>query len=274
VEFVESPTGVGQAEILFVDQETRKSPDMSRLLQLVGEPGRVVVIGDSIEDDDLINDLLTGSVDHVVGGEDDTELVVTSAKLLTGDIFGLEKYLAWGSTIAQCHVQSYDDKRDALERVSLHAGEVGARRSVIARIANVADELLMNAIYDAPAASGEDAAARRDLGSTRCGRPAVLQLGSDGRMFGISVTDHYGALRKEIILESLLRARQSKGKPLDNKEGGAGLGLYFVLCSVSQFIAILRAGAVTEIICLFDLQKKSTRSGTWAESLHIFTDSR
>src|SRR5688572_16030885 len=59
----------------------------------------LIMMGGSIEDDGVLDALRREGWNHVIrdcDDPDDTELVVTSVKLLSGDIFGLEKYLAWG----------------------------------------------------------------------------------------------------------------------------------------------------------------------------------
>ena len=64
---------------------------------------------------------------------DDAELVITSVKLLSGDIFGLEKYLSWGARISELTVKTYEEKREAMAVVSAYSREVGARRPVALR---------------------------------------------------------------------------------------------------------------------------------------------
>ncbi len=154
--------------------------------------------------------------------------------------------------------------------VTAHAREVGARRPLIARIESVVDELLMNALYDAPAARHGVAA------DTRSGQPAAdaraqLRWAGDGRYFAVSVQDDFGELHKESILDHLERARRERGKPRSSDEvGGAGLGLYFILSSVTRFIANIEPGRRTEVVCLFDLKQSGRDAETCARSLHVF----
>ena len=85
------------------------------------------------------------------------------------------------------------------------------------------------------------------------------------------MTDHYGELHKDTILDNLLRARERGGRPRQ-ETAGAGLGIYFVLSSVKRYIANIQPGRKTEIICLFDLRVSGRESTNCASSLHIFTD--
>ncbi len=105
------------------------------------------------------------------------------------------------------------------------------------------------------------------------GKQATISYGCDGRFFGVSVVDHYGRLEKNTILDNLLRARESGGRPRENagKALGAGLGIYFVLSSVNRYIANIQEGVKTEVICLFDVHSEARVHTTCASSMHIFT---
>lgn len=231
----------------------------------------LIVIGGSIEDDAVVTALRRDHWNHAIREPeepDDRELVVTATKLSSGDLFGLEKYLAWGVRVDERTVGDYDGKRDALADVAESARTAGARRTTVARIENVVDELLMNAMYDAPAAARGDG--RLDPTTAPAGAPARLRWACDGRHFAVSVEDGFGALTKADILDHLTRARATRGAPRTDGKAGAGLGLYFVLAAVTRFIANLEPGRRTEVVCLFDLRLTGTASEVCARSLHVF----
>jgi hypothetical protein len=237
----------------------------------------VVVVADSLEQDDVLALLAGAGIDHLMARADETEddLVVTSGKVATGDIFGLEKYLLWGVVVSERPVRRYDEKRDALRQLADFAEEIGVRRQLVARIEAVADELLMNALYDAPAVRyGVEPriAERARAGLGPLGdEPALVRWGCDGHRLALSVRDNYGELRKEAILEHLARARAGRGAPLARPGGGAGLGLYFVVSSVAGLVANISPGRATEMIALFDVKATGRESPGYARSLHIFT---
>jgi hypothetical protein len=288
VEFADSLAEVnGAVSLLFIDRDCRKQWATADLSHLLGDDGTVVILGDSLEDDDVVSLLRQRNLDHVIADSqppDEAELVVTSVKSLSGDIFGLEKYLAWGAKVHEIAVRSYEDKRSALFTVAEAAREVGARRPVIAKIESVTDELLMNALYDAPAIRSGISPRLRILKATEppptllpdAGNDvALLRYACDGRYFAVSVQDDYGELHKEAILDHLQRARTERGRPKSPEEaaGGAGLGLYFILSSVTRFIANIDRGHRTEVICLFDVRQTGRTADSCARSLHIFTAS-
>jgi hypothetical protein len=279
VEFCDDPSAaeLGDAHLLFIDGEAWRQSGVDGLLDQLSSGGKLVVLGESIEDDEVVSLLRNDRLDHVIGhheGHDDGELLVTSVKLLSGDLFGLEKYLAWGVKVHEIEVGSYEDKRTALAMVEAQARQVGARRSQLARITSATDELLMNAIYDAPAArEGGDTSSRmrRATGDGTIDEPALLRFACDGRNFAVSVQDNYGELHKRAILDHLMRARSEQGRPQLAERGGAGLGLYFIMSSATRFVANIAPKQRTEVICLFDLHQSGARAPSCARSVHIFT---
>jgi len=282
VEFCDSPSeSQGKADILFVDAQARQATELAELLEVVGDEGSVIILGDSLESDDIARLLREKGLDHLIAepeGQDEAELMVTTVKLASGDIFGLDKYLPWGTKIHEREIRSYADKRAALDAVVEHAQSVGARRALMARLEHVTDELLMNALYDAPAVHhGVSTVDRiqvvRDGGDAAAPvESAVLRYGCDGKYFGVAISDPYGALRKEVIFDHLVRARREHGAPNPaDRQGGAGLGLYLILSSVTRFIVNIQPGSRTEVVCLLDLRKSGREMDTCAKSVHIFT---
>ena len=284
------------AAIVFIDRACRRTTPVPQLMQILGDRRTLIVLGDSLEDAEVVSILRNTTLNHIITDSDqpdEVELVVTSAKLLSGDIFGLEKYLAWGAKVHEIAINTYEEKRVALLTVAQHARQLGARRHAIGKIESVTDELLMNALYDAPAVRDGltpqqhgDAPGARTQGPTDSSPPApvatrrareaaLMRFACDGRYFAVSVQDNYGELHKEAILDHLTRARAEKGAPqLGQPLGsasGAGLGLYFILSLVTRFIANIERGQRTEVICLFDLHESGRQAGSCARSLHIFT---
>jgi len=271
------------AAMLFIDRACRRTTTAPKLGQFIGDNGKVIILGDSLEDEEVVQLLRSSTCDHLITDVDqldEVELVVTSVKLASGDIFGLEKYLAWGVKVHEREVATYEEKRLALLTVAQHAKEVGARRHVIGKIESVTDELLMNALYDAPAARRgarpvQYTEVAGEVGRQRGDENALLRYACDGRYFAISVQDNYGELHKEAILDNVLRARSERGAPRLGDESstasGAGLGLYFILSSVTRFIANVDRGNRTEVVCLFDLRESGRDAPACARSLHIFT---
>lgn len=275
MEFVDGVAGSDPIDaVVVIDQPTYATLGNDDR-ETLGKGRALIVMGASLEDELVVDAMRRERWNHVIRDAedpDDDELVVTSVKLTSGDIFGLEKYLAWGVKVNDAKVQSYEAKREALLAVTASARDAGARRPTIARIESVVDELLMNAMYDAPAVANGTTPVTPNRISDQVGdSEAKLRWASDGRYFAVSVEDRYGALAKDVILDHLQRARLERGRPRASQQnGGAGLGLYFILSSVTRFIANVDPGRRTEVVCLFDLKQGGRDSDTCARSLHVF----
>ena len=224
----------------------------------------VIVVGDDLHDDGLIALMLESSVSHLVGDPRDRDLGITSEKLVSGDVFGLEKSLAPGAAVSSRAVGSDADKRAAIAEVCAWAEGIGARRPVLHRLASVVDELLMNALLDAPRES------RPDLLVARAGT-ALVRWGADDSTIALSVGDDYGALRQRDVIDHVRRARTERGRPRPEIEPGAGIGLYLVLANVASLIVNVDPGRRTEVVCLFDLAARSHRAvASGVRALHVF----
>jgi hypothetical protein len=238
------PADTAGAALLVADRGARQAAGDA----LRAQPVPVVVVGDDLDDDALIALMLEAPVSHLVEDPRDPTLEVASEKLATGDVWGLEKYLAPEARVAERIVRSELDKRRAMDEVCAWAESVGARRAATHRIASVVDELLMNALLAAPA------------------RPrAVLRWASDARTLALSVLDDSGTLRQRDLIDHVRRARRERGRPQPANQGGAGLGLYLVLANVAGLVVNIAPGRRTEMVCLFD-----RASAARPRSLHVF----
>jgi len=242
----------------------------------------IVVVGDDLDDDSLIALMLESSVSHLVHDPRDRDLGITTSKLASGNIFGLEKYVAAGTPVGERVIRVESTARSsrlrrAMDEVCAFAESVGARRPTLHRIANVVDELLMNALREAPA-GGE--------------RRAILRWAADDRAVVVSVADELGSLRQRDVIAHVRRARHDRGRPRPSApriiadatppagtqlvtgkptSGGAGLGLYLVLANVAALVVNISPDKLTEIICVFDLSRGLRPSVTGVRSLHVFS---
>jgi hypothetical protein len=260
------PGELGDAALVVVDRATRRAAGAA--LRSASAP--VVVVGDDLDDDGLITLMLEAPVSHLVGDPGDRDLGITSEKLVSGDLFGLEKYLSAGVRIGERLIASDAEKRVAMGEVCAWAEAVGARQPVVHRLANVVDELLMNALHDAPRESKPTIAI--DITETEPARDAraVLRWACDDHTLAVSVGDAFGAIRQRDVIDHVRRARDERGRP-ELGEPGAGLGLYLVLANVASLIVNVDPGRRTEVVCLFDLARRERRAVEGGvRSLHVF----
>jgi hypothetical protein len=210
---------------------------------------------------DLTSYLRDDRVNHVIVGDElDHGVFVTAQKLLTGDIFGIEKYLPAGTPVHYARLRDFQGRGRAIDTVLGFAEQVKMRRQVRTAIGAVCEELLMNALYDAPVdADGKPMFAEldpHDRLETRSPRPVSIRYAATDQLFAIAVRDRFGRLAKNTILSYIDKCIRSPTQ-IDRKTYGAGLGLYLVANAAASYTVNVAYGIATEVVCTFDRGAKS-----------------
>lgn len=219
-------------------------------------------------------------IDHVVanripGSWTINELRVTVQKILRKDIFGIDKYLAPSTPIKELVVKGSAD-REAFNTMVMNFAEENRLGQYMAKLVfGITEELLMNAIYDAPVAGGRHhygELPRTTSVELRPNEYSTLFFGCDGSVFGISVADPFGALTRQKLFQYLKKVlrRTDSSNLIDTKKGGAGLGLFKILYSSHSLICNVTPGQRTEVMALIDIQHQVRDFSKMARSVHYF----
>ncbi len=242
--------------------------------ELHARPARawIAVPGEGLTPDDAtaIDTLLVAGWRHVVAHPVPVlaeELLATVQKLLRGDIFGLEKYMAWGAEVRSYKLDDCRDRDDAVATVARDVVAVGLPDRVGSLVSVIADELIANALYVAPVdatgvrfRSGDP----RDRPRALTGRDVVtLRWATDARYLAVEVRDLWGTLDPTTVGCRLARSAKQA-----SNERGMGLPLAYACCN--QLVVGSERDAVTEMIALLDVRYKPTELGRMA-SFHSFT---
>ena len=189
---------------------------------------------------------------------DPRQLSAMATRVLSGDLFGLDKMVPWGTRIHSQLVGDYQEKSVCISQVSEFAGLMGVpSQEYREAIESCIDEMLMNALYDAPV----DEEGRPIFSeiptktriSLRVEQRVVVQYASDGKTFWLSVRDAFGTLDRGTVTRYLHKCLHSE-QQIDRKTGGAGLGLYLMASSSTQLLFNVLPGIATEAVCVFDLE--------------------
>jgi hypothetical protein len=228
-----------------------KLPEGTRLVPIIAAPNLEQTIA-------LLADTRIGCVLSADELATPTAAAAVS-KLLHGDLFGLEKVMSWGVRIYSSFVGDYNEKSMAIASVGDFAQAMGVRRKYREQIDQCIDEMLMNALYDAPIdADGKPLFAEvpvRERVLLKSDEKAVLQYACDGDRFAVSVRDSFGSLKKATVLAYLDKCLHATGADqIDRKAGGAGLGLYLIANAATEIYFHIFEGSATEVVCTFDLQ--------------------
>ena len=226
------------------------------------------------------NDLLL--LDHVVANFDSdwaaSDLAITLQKIIRKDLFGIEKYLSPGTTIQTRTIKGSSARDPINKEVQEWAESCGLGKNIARLAYGISEELLMNAIYDAPVAGGRTHYEAMDRHAPRELAPEdwpTLRFGVDDRLFAISITDPFGAFLRERWFTYLRKAlkRNDLESLIDTKKGGAGLGLFKMLYSSHGVVCNVDPGKATEVIILISFQHPIRDFIHTPRSIHYFNAS-
>ena len=222
-----------------------------------------------------LNNLIAkqGGISAVRERIDETELIVTCQKLFARDIFGLEKYIStWGVKIHENTITSTADKRSALRQLRTYLENLDSFSSINNAVMWVADELLMNAMFNAPRdESGKPKYVDHDRSwlELEPDETVSLKYCCDGRYIALSISDQFGSLDRDVMLKYLNRCLAAPVE-IEEREAGAGLGLYIVFNSITQLAFNIHADHATEVIALFYIRAGPRAFNESGKSLNIF----
>jgi hypothetical protein len=193
----------------------------------------------------------------VAEGFDPRRLSAMAARILADEPLGLEAVMAPGTPIHARVVGDYQEKSRCMARVSEFVEQAKVPRKYRASIEQCLDEMVMNALYDAPVdAHGAPLFAgipTRARITMRTEHSVTVRYACDGKQFAVSVRDAFGTLARATVLGHLHKCLHAE-QPIDRKVGGAGLGLYLMVNAATAVTFHVVPGIATEARCMFDLE--------------------
>ena len=154
-------------------------------------------------------------------------------------------------------VCDYREKALTVGLVADWAAAQGLPQRHVLALEQAVDELLLNALYDAPrdehgqpryaALSPSERVGLR----AQAGESARVRFASDGVRVAVGVSDAMGHLRRKTVLNYLVRCASAQARhqsPIEHKKSGAGVGLFLTATAASELLFRLRPGRLTEIV--------------------------
>jgi hypothetical protein len=135
------------------------------------------------------------------------------------------------------------------DRIRTFFSERGVSNRNLDRIGEVCEELVTNALYDAPMEGGHftTAVARTEDVDLPNHRACEISYGVGAEMVYLRVRDTFGALDRKRLLSVLTRCNTGNVL-LDESRGGAGLGLWRVFSAATTISITVDPGHLTEIV--------------------------
>ncbi len=237
-----------------------------------------LVLADSGDTHDIPRLFATGSLTNLLTHPMPVlaeELTVTALKLLRNDIFGLDKYMSWGVDAHTVQLTNTLDRTEAVDALARDVREFGLGPRVASMASLVADELLSNALYDAPVdehGKPTRASESRHLARDLSGRELVtLRYACDARYLAIEVADLFGSLDRRTILQYLAKAaRRGDIDKVEFGATGAGMGIALSYSCCNHLVFNLSPGERTEAIGLIDVRFKPSQLRNMVPSFNVF----
>jgi hypothetical protein len=183
----------------------------------------------------------------------------------------LAAYLDWGFTTIDLEIRGTGDRDPTVARIQDVVAALQVPRRVAEMTGEVAHELIMNALYDAPA----DAAGRPRFASDRKaevrlpdGERPQVRLAYDASRIVLQVVDPFGRLDRNHVFGGLARGLAGDQ---DRTGGGAGLGLVMCHHASSALFFEVVPGRLTEVTAVLDLDLNLRELRTQAKSLHFWS---
>jgi hypothetical protein len=219
------------------------------------------------------------AINHVLGRKDfesaprPWELMMVLRRALQPDTGppSLAAYLDWGFTGFEERVGSTAHRDQVVQRVQDFVLALQVPKRLGEMMSELAHELLMNAMYDAPVDAGgipKYAVDRKADITLAPDEHALLRLATDGTRVVLQVRDRFGGLLRRHVVDGL--ARGLAGGEMDQSHGGAGLGM--AVChhnALAMFFDVGR-GRHTEVTAMIELDLNLREVRTLARSLHLF----
>ncbi len=187
--------------------------------------------------------------------------VTTVSKLASQNYFGLEKYISWGVEVKEIQVASSDQRPEVIQQMDDYFANMGIRSSNRGRLGVVAEELLMNAIYDAPSdGDGKplyNHQSRTEVVQLQEAHRPRFRFATDGVLMAVSIEDPFGGLNAQTLFRYLEKC-YSGGSLNDGRadKGGGGRGLHQIIENSDLVVFNIDPGQRTEVIALFNTDQK------------------
>lgn len=271
----------GEYDLLLLNYDTLSPEEREAVFKRFGVGAthtRLLLLSSGVYREDLVDLFSRYSLTNMMGKADEAvdpeELIVTTRKILKNDIFGIEKYFIWGVEPITLTVSKTSDKEAVIAAAEAFGSGIGVNPRFLSQFCSIADELVTNALYNAPVdKEGHHrfaSVARSEQVQLDPGEELTIKICCDGRRLGISASDPFGSLTVRRVLDYLAKCLRKGADQVDDKAGGAGLGLYYVFDGLSHFAINLHPGHRTEVIGIIDVSGSYRDFSRRGKSFNVF----
>jgi hypothetical protein len=208
-------------------------------------------------------------------GPDEHDLFAAVRRLLVGPgAPGVAPYLLAGAPVHEVLVHTSQDKDAALNQIVAFTESMDLGGEKLRRVELATEELLMNALYDAPREAGghpRNAHLDRRLSVALGSEEAIrMRYGCDGQTLAVAVQDPFGSLTKQAVTDRLRKVADGVPRPTPGV-AGAGLGLVMAYSVANQLIFSVQPGKVTEVTAVLHVAGTNRSAQERGTAVHFYS---
>jgi hypothetical protein len=185
--------------------------------------------------------------------------------------FGPTQHAIGATGVGRAALLGNSARREArFERMREFFATQGISERMIASSSDVAEELVTNALYDAPVEAGyfQHPIQRTEDVKLPPEHACEISYGVEHGSVFIRVRDPFGALTRTRLLGVLNRC-QATSISLDESRGGAGLGLWRIFSTASSIAITVIPGSLTDIMVRIETRRRRA-GGKALHAVHLF----
>jgi hypothetical protein len=174
--------------------------------------------------------------------------------LLAPTAFGIDKYVPPGVTAQTITIKRSGHKSKAVDAIQ----NFFIKQNVVARlsslVAQAADELIMNAIFDAPCIDWNyyrRTTPRDEDFELKAREHVQVSIAGTDEYVVLCVADQFGSLTKQALLNFLSKDYQEEAYTVRKQDPGAGLGLNGVIRAGFSLLFLAKEGVRTDVMLFF-----------------------
>jgi CRP-like cAMP-binding protein len=188
-------------------------------------------------------------------------LLLALSKVLKQDFLGIEKYIAPEAQVLTETISRTKDRPSLSEKICDHLKSIGIRSSLLTQVQVSLEEMLMNALYDAPTDANGVALynhlERNNQVELPDNKKVEVRYACDGVWLAVSVRDPYGSLQPKVVLKYLESCYREAAGTVEPNKGGAGRGLHQIIESNALTVFNVIPQKATEVISLWPVDRKN-----------------
>ncbi|MCA9565689.1 MAG: hypothetical protein KC561_19460, partial [Myxococcales bacterium] len=261
----------------FGGDEKAEALRLASALGISGSANRLILFGDVDATAQLLPLVQNQALHHLIAESLPNALdrvVLTARRLLDRTSAGISPYLPWGLRGKGFQISASSHRSTALAEMASDLEALGLSDRFKEAAATVADEFMMNAIWDAPV----DENGKRLFNHLSRETPITLpedrrvefRYACSGTDLYLTIFDSFGSLALDTVLSNLERTLKGGSDQINQASGGAGLGLFMILESLVEWVVDVEPGTSTLMVGRIHVGGSFRQHLAMPKSLHLF----